>query len=118
MQRNHKSPTGTLATTVACTSPVAVLSEEILTVAEVAALLKVPQSSIYEWTRYRGNQRTPIPHRKIGKYIRVLRSELEAWLIGLPKAANTKKRKYVRKADADTHVSTVPVARRRTGRAA
>ena len=85
-------------------SPVpAILSapSEVLTVAETAALLKVPPSSIYEWTRFRGSQRgTPLPHRKIGKYIRVLRSELDAWLVSLPQAVNTKKRQYTRKVEA------------------
>ena len=71
---------------------------EVLTVAETAALLKVPPSSIYEWTRFRGIQRgTPLPHRKIGKYIRVLRSELDAWALGLPQAVNVRKRRYTRK---------------------
>lgn len=71
---------------------------EILTVAETAALLKVPRSSIYEWTRFRGSNRgTPLPHRKIGKYIRFLRSEIDAWIVALPQAANLRKRKYVRK---------------------
>jgi len=72
-------------------------ASEVLTVAEVSALLKVPQSSIYEWTRFRGAQRAPLPHRKVGKYLRFLRSEVEAWLIGLPQAANIRKRKYTRK---------------------
>jgi predicted DNA-binding transcriptional regulator AlpA len=71
---------------------------EVLTVAETAALLKVPPSSIYEWTRFRGGNRgTPLPHRKVGKYLRFLRSEIDAWLVGLPQAANTQKRQYVRK---------------------
>lgn len=70
---------------------------EVLTVAETAALLKVPTSSVYEWTRFRGTQRAPIPHRKVGKYLRFLRSEVDAWLVGLPQATNSKKRRYVRK---------------------
>jgi excisionase family DNA binding protein len=73
---------------------------EVLTVAEVAALLKVPPSSIYEWTRFRTHQRAPLPHRKVGKYLRFLRSEIDAWLIELPQATNSKKRQYVRKAVA------------------
>jgi excisionase family DNA binding protein len=74
---------------------------EVLTVAETAALLKVPPSSIYEWTRFRGSQRnTPLPHRRIGKYLRFLRSEIDAWLLGLPQAVNTRKRRYVRKVTA------------------
>lgn len=71
---------------------------EVLTVAETAALLKVPKSSVYEWTRFRGGrQGAPVPHRKVGKYLRFLRSELEAWIVGLPLATHTHKRKYVRK---------------------
>lgn len=74
---------------------------EVLTVAETAALLKVPPSSIYEWTRYRGSHRgTPLPHRKVGKYLRFLRSEVDAWLVGLPQAVNVRKRQYTRKAAA------------------
>jgi excisionase family DNA binding protein len=95
MQRNRR-PTGT---TGGNTFPVGPTTQyEVLTVAEAAALLKVPPSSIYEWTRYRGGNRgTPLPHRKIGKYIRFLRSEIDAWLVGLPQAANSRKRKYTRK---------------------
>ena|SRR6267378_1912979 len=78
--------------------PTITASSEVLTVAEAAALLKVPPSSIYEWTRYRGSHRgTPLPHRKIGKYIRFLRSEIDEWIVGLPQAANSRKRKYARK---------------------
>jgi len=80
------------------TAAVSPSSSEVLTVAEVAALLKVPPSSIYEWTRFRGGNRgTPLPHRKIGKYLRFLRSEIDAWIVGLPQAANMRKRKYTRK---------------------
>jgi excisionase family DNA binding protein len=78
--------------------PTIAASSEVLTVAEAAALLKVPLSSIYEWTRYRGSHRgTPLPHRKIGKYLRFLRSEIDAWIVGLPQAANSRKRKYTHK---------------------
>ena len=78
--------------------PTITTSYEVLTVAETAALLKVPPSSIYEWTRYRGSHRgTPLPHRKIGKYIRFLRSEIDAWIVGLPQATNSRKRKYTLK---------------------
>ena len=71
---------------------------EVLTVVEAAALLKVPPSSIYEWTRFRGTTRSArLPHRKVGKYLRFLRSEIETWLLGLPQAASTRKRQYTRK---------------------
>jgi excisionase family DNA binding protein len=115
MQGNRKpSPA---ETTVA--SPVAAAPSEILTVAEVAALLKVPQSSVYEWTRYRGAQRVALPHRKVGKYLRFLRSETEAWLVGLPQASNTRKRKYTRNPDVpDAHAAARVVCRGGKGRAA
>jgi excisionase family DNA binding protein len=97
MQSNRQpSPAKTTATSpVAAVSPT---SSEILTVDEVAALLKVPPSSIYEWTRFRGGSRgTPLPHRKVGKYLRFLRSEVESWLLGLPQSTHPRKRKYTRK---------------------
>ena len=44
---------------------------ELLTVADVAALLKVSKSWVYEHTRSRGTPRSDrIPHIKIGKYVR------------------------------------------------
>ncbi len=79
------------------TVPMLPTSCEVLTVQETAALLKVPPSSIYEWTRYRGNNRgTSLPHRKVGKYLRFLRSEVESWLLGLPQSTASRKRKYTR----------------------
>lgn len=48
---------------------------ELLTLDEVAALLKVPKSWIYERTR-----RKLIPHIKIGKYLRFSREALGRWL--------------------------------------
>ncbi len=44
---------------------------ELLTVDEVAALLKVPRSWVYEHTRSRGKARAErLPYIKIGKYKR------------------------------------------------
>jgi len=44
---------------------------ELLTVDEVAALLKVSKSWVYEHTRARGVPRSErLPHVKIGKYVR------------------------------------------------
>jgi excisionase family DNA binding protein len=44
---------------------------ELLTVEDVAALLKVSRSWVYEHTRSRGTARTErLPHIKIGKYKR------------------------------------------------
>ena len=44
---------------------------ELLTIDEVAALLKVSKSWVYEHTRKRGTPRSGrLPHVKIGKYVR------------------------------------------------
>ena len=52
--------------------------DELLTVAEVAKLLKVPVSWVYERTRRRGVER--IPHLKLGKYLRFHACEVREWL--------------------------------------
>lgn len=52
--------------------------EELLTVQEVAALLKVPVSWVYERTRRRGNER--LPHVKVGKYVRFRLDDISAYL--------------------------------------
>ena len=44
---------------------------ELLTVDDVAALLKVRRSWVYEHTRSRGTPRSErLPHIKVGKYVR------------------------------------------------
>jgi excisionase family DNA binding protein len=54
---------------------------EFLTVAEIAAILKVPVSWVYERTRRRGRDR--IPHFKLGKYLRFHAPRVRAWLQAL-----------------------------------
>lgn len=54
----------------------------VLTVADVALRFKVPVSWIYARTRSRGADR--IPHRKMGKYLRFLASEVDEWFRNLP----------------------------------
>lgn len=54
------------------------LANELMTVSETAALLKVPVSWVYERTRRRGSER--LPHMKLGKYLRFSKSEVEEWL--------------------------------------
>jgi excisionase family DNA binding protein len=45
--------------------------DELLTVEDVAALLKVSKGWVYEHVRSRGTQRSEqLPHIKVGKYIR------------------------------------------------
>ncbi len=51
--------------------------DELLTLDEVATLLKLPKSWIYERTR-----RKLIPHVKLGKYLRFPRAALGRWLQG------------------------------------
>ena len=53
------------------------LSEPLLTAAEVARLLGVPRSSIYEYAR---RLRDPLPSIGIGRHRRFSRAALEAWL--------------------------------------
>ena len=52
--------------------------DALLTVEEVAALLKVPKSWIYGKTRQRGLDR--LPHVKLGKYLRFEEQAVRAFL--------------------------------------
>ena len=52
--------------------------ESLLTVHEVAKILKVPVSWVYERTRRRGTER--LPHMKIGKYLRFRKEDVLGWL--------------------------------------
>ena len=54
------------------------LQDELLTVTDVAELLRVPVSWVYDRTRRRGMER--IPHLKLGKYLRFNASEVREWL--------------------------------------
>ena len=53
-------------------------TDKLLTVAEVAEILSVPVSWVYDRTRARGLQR--IPHVKLGKYLRFDASEIRNWI--------------------------------------
>ena len=64
--------------TAAQRSPETILDDDLLTVSEVARLLKVPISWVYERTRRRGIDR--LPHFKLGKYLRFSEREIVAWL--------------------------------------
>lgn len=52
--------------------------EDLLTVEDVAALLKVPTSWVYDHTRKRGKER--IPGFRLGKYWRFRESAVMEWL--------------------------------------
>ena len=63
------------------TAPVTHHLDELLTVDEVAVLLKVSRSWVYERTRARNGQASErLPHIKIGKYVRFDRRALRTFL--------------------------------------
>lgn len=62
-----------MATTDAERTP---LSEPLLTADEVAALLRVPRSTVYELTRTRR-----LPHIKVGRRTLFVRLDLDAWVV-------------------------------------
>ena len=51
------------------------MTDELLTPQAAADLLKVPVSFVYDRTR-----RGAIPLRRVGKYVRIPRAELLAWV--------------------------------------
>ena len=57
---------------------------KIMTVQQVAELLQIPISSVYEKTRRRPNANSPLPCRRVGKYLRFFDSEVMEWLVALP----------------------------------
>ena len=63
------------------------VNSELLTPKEVASILKVPISWVYERTRNR-----TIPVRKLGRHVRIPRTELEEWIEreGAEKEGSTK----------------------------
>jgi predicted DNA-binding transcriptional regulator AlpA len=56
----------------------------LMSVQDVADFLQIPRTSVYERTRRRGAGSNPIPCRRVGKYLRFFRHEVEAWLVALP----------------------------------
>ena len=56
-------------------------AEELLTVSDVARLFKVRPSWVYE--RCRKGAVQPLPHLKLGKYLRFSKSALLAYMEGL-----------------------------------
>ncbi|GEM_PF-1898672 len=55
------------------------MGQELLTVKEVAALLRVPTSWIYARTSEGGGLEA-IPYLKLGRHLRFRRLEIEEWL--------------------------------------
>jgi predicted DNA-binding transcriptional regulator AlpA len=75
MTKNKPQPTPT---------PVMGSVPKIMTVAQVADLLQIPRSSVYEKTRSRANATPPLPCRRVGKYLRFFEAEVLTWLVALP----------------------------------
>ena len=59
------------------TQPAVVLATPLLTADDVAALLSLPRSSVYEYARRRHD---PLPSVLIGRHRRFDRGQLERWL--------------------------------------
>ena len=90
-----------VATPAASVASAATPSFQILTVQQVANLLQVSPTSIYEMTRYRRvRNTTPLPHRKIGRYLRFEQNAVVAWFFAQSEAINSQKRAYSRKRTA------------------
>ncbi len=58
--------------------PVTLNQDTLLTVKEVAEILKVPVSWVYEHTR--GNCSERLPHIKVGKYLRFFDADILRYL--------------------------------------
>jgi len=53
------------------------LAQPLLTAANVAELLGIPRSSIYDYAR---RKHDPLPSVEIGRHRRFIRRDVEAWL--------------------------------------
>lgn len=72
-----------IATSAPASAPAPSLPDEILTVEEVAALLKVEKSCIFSWTRRRAKIAEPIPFKHMGKFLRFQKSAVLRWFENL-----------------------------------
>ena len=94
MSRTNKSTGFTNANSV----PGAPTTPAVLTVEDVAARLQISKASVYELTRFREAADTPrLPARKIGRSLRFVAADIDAWVLALPKHANLQKRRYLKK---------------------
>jgi excisionase family DNA binding protein len=74
MKRTHETPN----------PPIAAQAPKILTVEQVAALLQIPKSSVYEKCRARRGAAPALPYRRVGRYLRFFEGEVMGWLVALP----------------------------------
>jgi excisionase family DNA binding protein len=54
-----------------------VLDEPLMTATDIARLLRVPRSSVYEYARRRSD---PLPSVGIGRHRRFYRTDVEVWV--------------------------------------
>ncbi len=54
------------------------LDEPLLTATQVAELLAIPRSSVYEYARCRHN---PLPSIEVGRHRRFFRNDIATWLV-------------------------------------
>ena len=64
---------------------------QILTVQQVADMLQIPKSSVYEKTRTRPNTTPPLPCRRLGKYLRFDYNSVMRWFLALPEHGSRRK---------------------------
>jgi excisionase family DNA binding protein len=70
---NHHNRPETIAVSVD-------LSEPLLTASQIARLLSIPRSSVYEYARRLHN---PLPSIGVGRHRRFYRSDVEIWLAAM-----------------------------------
>jgi excisionase family DNA binding protein len=63
------------------------VTEELLTVDELASIFKLTRWTIYNLTRQRNRREGALPYLKIGRELRFRRSAVESWLIAQERAA-------------------------------
>jgi excisionase family DNA binding protein len=54
------------------------LDQRLLTAEDVAELLAIPRSSVYEYAR---RQHNPLPSIPVGRHRRFYRADVESWLV-------------------------------------
>ncbi len=57
------------------------MTDELLTVEELASIFKLTKWTIYNLTRSRNRVQGALPYLKLGRELRFRRSAVEAWLI-------------------------------------
>ena len=88
-----------MATTKSSPSPTVPTAPLVLMdVEELATYLKVERSFVYDRLRHRSSQEAnPMPAHRMSGYWRFVKSEIDDWLLALPRTVSSRKRKYARR---------------------